>query len=42
MTPNEGRAEVGLPALAGEDGNKMNPAPNMTRKEGSKPKGKDE
>jgi len=36
---NEGRQKVGLPPVA--DGDKMNPAPNMTRDD-SKPKGKEE
>ena len=36
---NEGRKKAGLPPVA--DGNKMNPAPNMTRDD-SKPKGKEE
>lgn len=39
-TPNEGRQKVGLPPTA--DGNAMNPAPNMTRKDEAKPKGKEE
>jgi HK97 family phage portal protein len=39
-TPNEGRKKVGLPAT--EDGDKMNPAPNMTRKEEPNPKGKEQ
>lgn len=38
-TPNEGRQKVGLPPTT--DGDKMNPAPNMTRDD-SKPKGKEE
>ncbi len=39
-SPNEGRKKVGLPPLPG--GDEMNPAPNMTRKDAPKPKGKDE
>jgi HK97 family phage portal protein len=39
-SPNEGRKKVGLPPLPG--GDEMNPAPNMTRKDEPKPKGKDE
>jgi HK97 family phage portal protein len=38
-TPNEGRQKVGLPPTA--DGNAMNPAPNMTRKDEAKPKGQE-
>lgn len=37
---NEGRKIVGLPPVA--DGDKMNPAPNMTRDDSKTPKGKEE
>jgi|GEM_PF-751252 len=42
VTPNEGRFREGLPPVEG--GNVLNPAPNMTRKEGggTEPKGDDE
>jgi hypothetical protein len=39
-TPNEGRQKVGLPPTA--DGNTMNPAPNMTREDAPKQKGKEQ
>ncbi len=39
QTPNEGRKKIGLPPVEG--GDKLNPAPNMTRDDSQTEKGKD-